>query len=672
MPQKLINMLPFARNPVWLRWSGTRGNASIVAENRARRAARRVMRRKMLWVAAFCVGLIFCALPAFSALQDQSGTQKHSTSPSGPLGEARSALAGGNAEQAVQILSTYLKSHPEDAPAHILLGQAYASVGENERAEEQFQTSLHADPENPIALAALGELYEQAGKPEDAEPLLGRAAKASPGVPQIRIEWAVALAQLHKYKEAQSALAGIAPPSGLEQRIVFYRLKGSVAFGLGDARTAASEMDKALALRPTDAGLAMATAVVELQLKNPKRAAALAEPIYSETHSPDVGLVCLEAELESHADFHATLDSLRGTQVESSEELAFRQHLAASLISAGKFVDAIADLQAAADLDPSRADLQYNLALAQFRAARLDDAEKTAEKCKALSDDADLESLIGDIQEARGNSVEAAKSYQAAIALDPREEKYRLSLAVEFIRHSNLDAARVVLKQAEEQHPDSWQIELTQGMVEYFAGTDDDATRYLLHAVELAPDPALALQYLGDVQMDRASAPDPAALTQLCEYSDRQPKDGHMQYYCGATLFRRDYVTRDKSHADEILRRLRTSETLLPKDVSPHCQLGKAYRWLERWPEALTESKICVRMDPNSADAHYRLAQIYQHMGQKEQSQNEVKLYEAASTKLAEENAHREATMKTFIYTMQNRPTDQQGNPQGEQPADQK
>src|SRR6202050_739815 len=70
VPQKLINMLPFARNPVWLRWSGTRGNASIVAENRARRAARRVRGRKMLGVAAFCVGLIVCALPAFSALQD--------------------------------------------------------------------------------------------------------------------------------------------------------------------------------------------------------------------------------------------------------------------------------------------------------------------------------------------------------------------------------------------------------------------------------------------------------------------------------------------------------------------------------------------------------------------------------------------------------------------------
>jgi tetratricopeptide (TPR) repeat protein len=197
-------------------------------------------------------------------------------------------------------------------------------------------------------------------------------------------------------------------------------------------------------------------------------------------------------------------------------------------------------------------------------------------------------------------------------------------------------------------------------MVEYLAGTDDDATRYLLHAFELAPQPENALQSLADVQMDRASAPDPAAIAKLCEYSDHHPEDGRMQYYCGAVSFRRDYITGDKSRANEILKRLHTSENFLPKDdASPHCQLGKAYRWLERWPEALGESKICARLDPDSADAHYRLAQIYQHLGQPVESQKERKLFEVASTKVADENAHREATMKTFIYTMQNQSPDQ-------------
>ena len=40
-------------------------------------------------------------------------------------------------------------------------------------------------------------------------------------------------------------------------------------------------------------------------------------------------------------------------------------------------------------------------------------------------------------------------------------------------------------------------------------------------------------------------------------------------------------------------------------------------------------------------------------MKQPEKQQKEIKLYEAASTRVANENARHEATMKTFLYTMQ-------------------
>ena len=48
-------------------------------------------------------------------------------------------------------------------------------------------------------------------------------------------------------------------------------------------------------------------------------------------------------------------------------------------------------------------------------------------------------------------------------------------------------------------------------MVEYFAGSDQDASRILMHAAELAPEPETALEYLGKIQLDQASAPATAA-----------------------------------------------------------------------------------------------------------------------------------------------------------------
>lgn len=597
---------------------------------------------------------LWCFPPTLNARSNQASSQTHLHQSSGPLAEAQSALANGNAEHATRILSEYLQTRPEDSSARTMLGQAYASLGQNDRAVEEFNTVLQTVPDDYIALTALGEIYEGESQPENAEPLFAHAVRASRGNPHIRAEWAVVLAQLHKYAEAQSAIGDLTPPTGREQRIGFYRLKASVDLGLGKAPAAASEMEKALALKPTDPGLALATAVAEIQSKNWRRAAGLTEPLFSRTHNPQVGLICLEAELEMHADFHQTLELLRAIQLTSPEELAFHQRVAELLISHGKYSESIEELRRAVDFDPKRADLQFDLALAQFRAGRAGDALESAETCKELGDSADLEDLLGDIQESRGDSLAAVKSYQAAVALAPNEEKYRLSLAVELIRHNSFEPARAALKQAEELQPESWRIQLALGMVEHFGGTDDEATKYLLHAVELAPEPEEALQYLADVQLDRASAPAPEAVAKLCQYSDSQPKDGHMEYYCGAVLFRRDYVMGDKTHAAEILRRLHASIALLPKDdADPHCQLGKAYRWLDRWPEALSESEVCVRLDPESADAHYRLAQIYERMKEPEKQRREIKLYEAASTRLADENARRQATMKTFLYTMQ-------------------
>jgi tetratricopeptide (TPR) repeat protein len=585
----------------------------------------------------------------------QNPTFRRTRAPQGSnlLAEAQSALAHGDPKKAIEILSGHVQAHPKDIPARLALGQAYVIAGQNEQAEAEFQTVLKDAPGDVTALASVGEIYLHQGELDRAEAMLGRAAKARGSAPRIRMQWAVVLARLHRYNEAQSALAGLTPPSEPEQRVGFHRLKASVASGLGNPSVAASEMEKALALQPQDEGLTMATAVAELQSDNWRRAASLAEPPYTRTRDPQAGLVLLEAQLGMHGDFHKTLELLNASQLKPAEELAFRQRLAELLISHGEFSASIEELTRAAELDPNRGDLAYNRALAQFKSGRLDDALASAEKCRALGDTAELEDLLGDIQETRGENLAAVRSYQAAVALAPNEEKYRLSLAVEFVRHKSFDAARVVLKQAEEFWPKSWRIQLALGMVEYFAGSDEEASRILVHAAELAPEPETALRYLGNIQMDQASAPSPAAIAQLCGYSDRHRKDGRLQYYCGALLFRRDYVSRDKTHADEILRRLHIAANLLAQDAAPHCQIGKVYRWVERWQEAREESETCVRLDPDSAEGHYRLSQIYQHLGEAERSQQEMTLYKAASQRLADENARRDETMKTFLYTIQ-------------------
>ena len=510
-----------------------------------------------------------------------------------------------------------------------------------------------------MALAGLGEIYVRAGDPKRAEPLLARAAKLSHRAAKVQTAWAAVLARLHLYKEAASALAGISAPSGHDERVSFYRLKASVAAGLEDPAAAAYEMEKALALSPNQLQLQAAAAAAEVQAKHWRRATDLLDPLFTRTHDPALGLMLLEAQLAINDDIRPTLEMLRTVAVSQKDELLFRQRMAELLIDHGRFMQAAEELQRAVELDPSRADLNFNLALAQFKAGRLDDALVTAITTQKLADSAELEDLIGDIQEGRGDNLAAVRSYQAAVALAPNEERYRLSLALDLMRHKSFEPARVVLKQAEAAHPESWRVNTILGMLEYFAGSAELATRTLLRAADVSADPELPLRYLGDVQMDQTGAPDPAALNRLCAYGDAHSNAARLQFYCAALRFHKDYASHDRSHIDEIVTRLNAAVKALPKEAPPHCQLGKAYRWIERWQEALRESETCARMDPSLAEAHYRVAQIYQHLGQQQRSEQEMKLYEAASARVADENARRDESIKTFLYSIQKDTRDQ-------------
>ncbi|HEU5336163.1 MAG TPA: tetratricopeptide repeat protein [Terriglobales bacterium] len=595
--------------------------------------------------------LVWCLIA--SSLTGVAHASPQQSAQSASPEQAQALLSRGQPDRAVAVLSPYVRTHPADIPARLLLAQALLRAGQANAAEEQYQGVLQRSPDNYIALAQLGDLYERAGRFDEAEPLLARAVKHSRGEPQLRIEWAEVLTRLHRFREASNALARVsAPPSG-DSRLMFFRLKAAIAEGLGDSSTAARDMENALALHAHDPDLQLGTALAQLQARNWGRALNLAKPVFSQTRNPAAGLVVLEAQLEMHQDPDQTLAALRALSLPAGQEVQFQQHLAGALLAHNNFVEAVKEFKRAADLQPGNPDLMFNLALAQFKAGQAQDSLRTAERLKSLRDSAEVEDLLGDIQEALGDSLSAVRSYQAAVAQAPGNENYRISLALEFIRHENFEPARLTLKQAASLFPRSWRIQTALGMVEYFAGTKQLAGELLLRAADLAPRPELVLRYLGDIELDDSSPPDNAALTRICAFARAHPEAAREQYYCGALLLHRDYAARDRSNVKEIAGRLTAAAGALTGEAGPHCELGRLYAWLEQWPPAVRESEACVRLDNHSAPAHYRLAQAYRRAGQMQRSKEQLRLYQAASRRLDQQNEQRNKTRETFLYTIQ-------------------
>ena len=118
------------------------------------------------------------------------------------------------------------------------------------------------------------------------------------------------------------------------------------------------------------------------------------------------------------------------------------------------------------------------------------------------------------------------------------------------------------------------------------------------------------------------------------------------------------YASNDKSRIDDIIRRLTIRRKHCPDKATPHCELGRTQHRLEtgRWRSGIRE--LCASSNPDSAQAHYRLSRIYRHTEQIERAREEIKLYKAASERLAEENEQHENSLKTFIYTIRNETTE--------------
>jgi tetratricopeptide (TPR) repeat protein len=455
-----------------------------------------------------------------------------------------------------------------------------------------------------------------------ATPATGRPQ--TPSDSTAALQKAAQLTREHRYQDAEAALKNVAPPppTNPAQRIAFYRLKAAIASGLGHFTAAAGFMDTAVKLAPENHDLRLAADIAHLQ-----------------------------QQIASHENPALTLRRLRGENLAPQQALAIRLQLAQILTSANLFSEATIDFAAASALVPERADLLYDLSLSQFRSGDLNSASATAERAKALEDNGAVENLLGDIQEKRGDSLAAVHSYQAAVSLQPNDERYRVALALELLRHQTFDAALVVLNQASTLFPKSLHIQILLALTYYFVDRSADAIQTLLHATELDPQDETATHYLGELTLQDTSTPDQAATKQTCAFADQHPQDKLADAFCGGILLRTATDTGDPSHRPEILRRLQHASQIAPKEPTARCQLGKALEWSENWTAAKSEMEACVRLDADAPDGHYQLARIYRHLGLNQLADRQTALQKAAAARQSEESNRRAELIEKFKFT---------------------
>jgi tetratricopeptide (TPR) repeat protein len=453
---------------------------------------------------------------------------------------------------------------------------------------------------------------------------LSAQAPLTKNAPADSLTRGLQLARAHQYLEAEAAIRGVPPPADREQRIAFFRLKAAIASGLGRTGDAAGYLEAACKLDPENVDLRVASGIARLQ-----------------------------AQLENHADPAVALKSLRSAQLPPERQLEVRLHMAEILSNAGRYEEAATDFAAASQQAPDRADILFNLALARFRIGLWDEALTSAELAKQRQDSGPVESLIGDIQEQRGDSLAAVHSYQAAVALEPSEERHRLALALELLRHQTFDAAIVVLDQSAGLFPQSVRVKILQGLAYYLVDRSPDAIRALLEASRLGPHDETAARYLGEISLQDSASPDPAAAVQLCKFADDHPKNKTAEAFCGGVQLRLARENEDLSRKPEILTRLRRAVREAPTEPVARCQAAKAFEWTGQWQQARTQMEECVRLDPDSPEGHYRLSRIYRQLGLTDLASRQTLLQQQAAQRQSDESLRRTNAVSKFLVLLE-------------------
>jgi tetratricopeptide (TPR) repeat protein len=305
------------------------------------------------------------------------------------------------------------------------------------------------------------------------------------------------------------------------------------------------------------------------------------------------------------------------------QRIAFYRLKAAVAAGLHDNAGAVRDVRAALMLAPENTGLLLATAVAELQDGQLDDALKHATKAGNVPM---AQALIGEVQEHRGDHRAAAKAYEAAVALAPEREDYRIALAFQLMQQPDFAPAIAMLQQTAPLFPKSAKLRTLLGIAQYAAGYNNEAIAALSDAIALDPQMDSAYRCLTQIVLQSSAAPSPAVVKALCTWS---------RVVCSALQLR---VARETHNAALTAEAVAGLERAPRNDAIGTCELARAYEWENGAARARHAMERCVRLDP-SPQNHYRLGMLYRKLGLTALAHEQMDLRAKATKQMSEQTA---------------------------------
>ena len=217
---------------------------------------------------------------------------------------------------------------------------------------------------------------------------------------------------------------------------------------------------------------------------------------------------------------------------------------------------------------------------------------------------------------------EAVVRYERALARDPRYLQAYFNLAGLHARQTDYGLALAVIKRGLENLPDEIELLFQMGRVFFVQARYDEARKTLDRVLSLQPERAEARELLAQIHLNNRDGEQ--ALAVLRQGLEQGPDSALLQARLGALLLQEGRVDEAAVHLqnalradpdrDEVYYNLGQALLRAGKEAEGR-QLLDYFSLLQREHQNILDFKTAIVLNPNDADAFYRLGVIYARIG---------------------------------------------------------
>jgi len=267
-------------------------------------------------------------------------------------------------------------------------------------------------------------------------------------------------------------------------------------------------------------------------------------------------------------------------------------------------------------------------------------------------DVANIHVRLAEAAERDRRPLDAVREYQQAAELQPNEA-HLFAWGADLLLHRAFEPAIEVFTKGHRLYPSSVRMLLGLSVATYDQGAMEEGKKLLLEACDLNPADPTPYLFLGKLQEAEKTEP-PGWAEKFARFVRLHPENALAHYYHAVALGKQEPGNENFAMTESELKK---AIQIDPQLGNAYLELGILYSQRKDYPEAVSALQKAIEITRLPAEAHYRLGQVFNHMGEAEKASKEIELFKQSSEQKKSEAELERHKIQQFVYTLRSQST---------------